>query len=166
VISFAFFAFACFSCFARIIPASFTSLGGPVFSGKVPRQCPHAHGVAHLVEPYRPRGVSNTQTVLSLTLNARRPRLRRGLLQQHRVVLGCLKRRVFWKGGGSFPPWSFLPIGIGERPVSDSLAFWQSHLPPQFFLPVGIGEVTPVTSFALFNFVSLHSLSYLWVSGR
>ena len=26
--------------FARIIPASFTSLGGPVFSGKVSRQCP------------------------------------------------------------------------------------------------------------------------------
>ena len=59
------------------------------------RASAHAHGVAHLVESYRPRGISNTQTVLSLTLNARRPRLRRGLLQQRRVALGCLKRRVF-----------------------------------------------------------------------
>ena len=32
---------------------------------------------------------------------------------------------------------------------------------------MGIGEVTPlVTSFDFFDFVSLHSLSYLWVSGR
>ena len=98
----------------------------------------HAHGEAPLVKPYRPRGVSNTETVPSLILNARRPRLRRGLLQQRRIVPGCLKRRVLW--GGSFPPWSFLPIGIGEHPASDSLAFG--------------------------GLISLHSLSYLWVSGR
>ena len=42
--------------------------------------------------------------------------------------------------GFLFPPWSFLPIGIGEHPASDSLAFD--------------------------GLVSLHSLSYLWVSGR
>jgi len=115
--------------------------------------------------PYRPRGASNTQTVLRLILSARRPRLRRGLPPLRRIVLGCLKRRVLW-GGGSFPPWSFLPIGIGERPASDSLAFWRFRFPPQSFLPVGIGEAAPVTNFALFDFVSLHSLSYLWVSGR
>ena len=59
------------------------------------------------MEPYRPRGVSNTKTVLPLILNARRPRLRRGLLQQRRVVLGCLKRRVFWKEGGVVPSMVF-----------------------------------------------------------
>jgi len=100
----------------------------------------HAHGEAHLVTPYRPRGVSNTETFLSLILNTRRPRLRRGLLQQHRIVPGCLKRRVLLGGGGSFPLWSFLPIGIGEHPASNSLAFG--------------------------GLISLHSLSYLWVSGR
>ena len=42
--------------------------------------------------------------------------------------------------GGLFPPWSFLPIGIGERPANDSLAFG--------------------------GLISLHSLSFLWVSGR
>ena len=69
---------------------------------------PHAHGEAHLVKPYRPRDVSDTETILSLILNARRPRLRRGLLQQHRIVPGCLKRRVLLGGvcslhGLSFP---------------------------------------------------------------
>ena len=68
--------------------------------------------------------------------------------------------------GGSFPPWSFLPMGVGEQPCQRSTGVWRSRLPPQSFLPVGIGEATPVTNFALFNFVSLHSLSYLWVSGR
>ena len=101
------------------------------------RANPHAHGEVHLVKPYRPRGVSNTETVLSLILNARRPRLRRGLLQQRRIVPGCLNAEC---SGGSFPPWSFLPIGIGEHPASDSLAFG--------------------------GLISLHSLSYLWVSGR
>ena len=48
-----------------------------------------------------------------------------------------------------------------------SLGFWRSRLPPQSFLPVGIGEATPlVTSFDFSDFVSLHSLSHLWVSGR
>ena len=59
------------------------------------------------MEPYRPRGVSNTQMAFSLTPDARRPRLRRGLLQQRRVVLGCLKRRVFWKEGGVVPSMVF-----------------------------------------------------------
>ena len=102
------------------------------------RANPHARGEAHLVTPYRPRGVSNTETVLSLVLSPRRPRLRRGLLQQCRIVPGCLKRRVLW--GGPFPLWSFLPIGIGEHPANNSLAF---------------GDL-----------ISLHSLSYPWVSGR
>ena len=31
---------------------------------------------------------------------------------------------------------------------------------------MGIGEAMPVTIFAFLDFVSLHSLSYLWVSGR
>ena len=53
---------------------------------------PHAHGEAHLVKSYRPRDISDTETVLSLILNARRPRLGRGLLQQRRIVPGCLKR--------------------------------------------------------------------------
>ena len=56
------------------------------------RANPPAHGEAHLVTSYRPRGVSNTETVISLILSTRRPRLRRGLLQQHRIVPGCLKR--------------------------------------------------------------------------
>ena len=42
--------------------------------------------------------------------------------------------------GFLFLSWSFLPIGIGEHPASDSLVFD--------------------------GLVSLHSLSYLWVSGR
>ena len=71
------------------------------------RASAHAHGEAHLVTPYRPRGASNTETVLSLILSPRRPRLRRGLLQQCRIVPGCLKRRVLWWGrslyGLSFP---------------------------------------------------------------
>ena len=32
---------------------------------------PHARGEAHLVTPYRPRGVSNTEMVLSLILSPR-----------------------------------------------------------------------------------------------
>ena len=47
------------------------------------------------MEPYRLRGASNTQTVLPLIPSTRRPRLRRGLLQQRRIVLGYLKRRMF-----------------------------------------------------------------------
>ena len=41
--------------------------------------------------PYRPWGVSNTKAIRPLILSARRPRLRRGLLQQRRIVPGCLK---------------------------------------------------------------------------
>ena len=51
-------------------------------------------------------------------------------------------------------------------PCRQFAGVWRSHLPPQSFLPVGIGEITPATNSASFTFVSLHSLSYLWVSGR
>ena len=48
------------------------------------------------------------------------PRLRRGLLQQRRIVLRVSRNTKHWEGSklprGSFPPWSFLPMGIGERP--------------------------------------------------
>ena len=124
----------------------------------------HAHGEAHLVKPYRPRGVSNAETVLSLILNTRRPRLRRGLLQQRRIVPGCVKRRVLW--GGVVPSMVFPSHRYRGTPCQQFAGVWRSYLPPQSFLPVGIGEVTPATNFAPFNFVSLHSLSYLWVSGR
>ena len=40
---------------------------------------------ACLTAPYRPWGVSNTKAICPLVLGARRPRLRRGLLQQRRV---------------------------------------------------------------------------------
>ena len=129
------------------------------------RANPHAHGEAHLVKPYRPRDVSDTETILSLILNARRPRTRRGLLQQRRIVPGCLKMPSAL--GGSFPPWSFLPIGIGEAPHQRFAGVWRSYLPPQSFLPVAIGEATPpATSLDFFDFISLHSFSYLRVSRR
>jgi len=63
--------------------------------------------------------------------------------------------------------------------------FWRPRLPPQSFLPMGIGEATPLlleisspsTVFPSCGYrgggavtsgdlVSLHSLSFLWVSGR
>ena len=56
--------------------------------------------------PYRPRGVSNTKAIRSLILNARRPRLRRGPLQQRRIVLGCLKTPSVL-GGGVVPSMVF-----------------------------------------------------------
>ena len=124
----------------------------------------HAHGEAHLVKPYCPRGASNTETVISLILNARRPCLRRGLLQQRHIVPGCLKRRVLW--AGVVPSMAFPSHRYRGTPCQRFAGVWRSRLPPQSFLPVGIGEATPVTNFALFDFVSLHSLSYLWVSGR
>jgi len=69
-------------------------------------------------------------------------------------------------GGHSLHGLSF-PWVSGSDLTGGSLVFWRSRLPPQCFLPVGIGEATPlVTSFDFFGFVSLHSLSYLWVSGR
>ena len=114
------------------------------------RANPHAHGEAHLVSSYRPRGVSNTETVLSLILSTRRPRLRRGLPQQRRIVPSMVFPSHRYRGA----------------PCQRFAGVWQSYLPPQSFLPVGIGEVTPATNSAPFNFVSLHSLSYLWVSGR
>jgi len=90
---------------------------------------------------YRPRGVSNTKAIRPLILSARRPRLRRGLLQQRRIVPGFLKTPSALEGGGgrSLHGLSF-PKVSGNNPASDSLAF---------------GDL-----------VSLHSLSYLWVSGR
>ena len=131
--------FAIYGCSVCIIFASLLRRAA-LYDRERSRANPHAHGEAHLVAPYRPRGVSNTETVLSLVLSPRRPRLSRGLLQQCRIVPGCPKRRVLFGGGGSFPLWSFLPIGIGEHPASNSLAF---------------GDL-----------ISLHSLSYPWVSGR
>jgi len=69
-------------------------------------------------------------------------------------------------GGRSLHGLSF-PWVSGKNPASGSLSIWRSRLPPQSFLPVGIGEATPlVTSFDFFDIVSLHSLSYLWVTGR
>ena len=66
------------------------------------------------------RGVSNTKAVCPLVLGARRPRLRRGLLQQCRIALRVSRNAKHWEGSkpsrGSFPPWSFLPMGIGEQP--------------------------------------------------
>ena len=128
------------------------------------RANPHAHGEAHLVKPYRPRDVSDTETILSLILNARRPRLRRGPLQQHRIVPRCLKRRVL--RGGSVPSMVFPSHRYRGTPCQRFVGVWRSYLPPQSFLPVGIGEATPVTNFAFFDAVSLHRFSYLWVSGR
>ena len=114
----------------------------------------HAPGEAHLVEPYRPRGASNTETVISLILNARRPRLRRGLLQQRHIVPGCLKRRVLW--AGVVPSMAFPSHGYRGTPCQRFAGVWRSRLPPQSFLPVGIGEAkllilgltTPTTSHA------------------
>ena len=51
----------------------------------------HAHGEACLMGSYRPRGVSNTKAICPLIPGAWRPRLRRALLQQRRIVPGCLK---------------------------------------------------------------------------
>ena len=127
------------------------------------RANPHAHGEAHLGTSYRPRGVSNTETVLSLILSIRRPRLRRGLLQQRRIVPGCLKRRMLW---GGVPSMAFPSHRYRGTPCQRSAGVWRPYLPPQSFLPVGIGEVTPATNSPPSNFVSLHSLSYLRVSGR
>jgi len=111
-------------------------------------------------------GCLKHQRDLSLDPGAWHPHLRRGLLQQRRIVPGCLKTPSAL-GGGAFPPWSFLPMGVGEQLCQRSTVVWRSRLPPQSFLPVGIGEATQlVTSFDFFDFISLHSLSYLWVSGR
>ena len=130
----------------------------------------HAHGEACLTEPYRSWGVSDTKAICPLIPGARRPRLRRGLLQQRRIVLRVSKNAECWESSepcrGSFPPWSFLPMGVGEQPCQGFPGVSRSRLPPQSFLPVGIREATPlVISFDFFNFISLHSLSYLWVSG-
>jgi len=68
----------------------------------------HAHGEACLMGPYRPRGVSNTKAIRPLILSARRPRLRRGLLQQRRIVPGCLKTpSALERGGGVVPSMVF-----------------------------------------------------------
>jgi len=56
--------------------------------------------------PYRPRGVSNTKAIRPLILSARRPRLKRGLLQQRRIVPGCLKTPSAL-GGGVVPSMVF-----------------------------------------------------------
>ena len=88
------------------------------------RANPHARGEAHLVTPYRPRGVSNTETVLSVILSPRRPRLRRGLLQQRRIVPGCLKRRVLW--GGVVPSMVFPSHRYRGTPCQRFAGVWRS----------------------------------------
>jgi len=57
--------------------------------------------------PYRPRGVYNTKVIRPLILSARRPRLRRGLLQQRRIVPGCLKTPSALEGGRVVPSMVF-----------------------------------------------------------
>ena len=98
---------------------------------------------------HRPRGVSNTKTVLSLIFSTRRPRLRRGLLQQRRIVPECLKRRVLW--GGVVPSMVFPSQRYRGTPCQRFAGVWRSYLPPQSFLPVGIGEITPATNSASFS---------------
>jgi len=194
-----FFAFTCFDCFACTLPVSFAALGDPVCPVPMPREGisgstiaatqrlrptsgpkhfgtrsrvdAHAHGEACLTESYRPWGVPDTKAICPLILGARRPRLRRGVLQQRRIVPKVSKNAQCWESSepsrGSFPPWSFLPMGVGEQSCQRFTGVWRSRLPPQSFLPVGIGEATSlVTCFDFFDFISLHSLSYLWVSGR
>jgi len=132
----------------------------------------HAHGEACLTASYRPWGVSNTKAICPLVLGARRPRLRRGLLQQRRIALR-VSRNAKHRGGSKPPPRGHSLHGIsfpwvsGSDLTSGSLVYRRSRLPPQSFLPVGIGEATSLVSrFNFFDFVSLHSLSCLWVSGR
>ena len=105
------------------------------------RANPHTHGEAHLMKSYRPRDVSDTETVLSLILNARRPRLRRGLLQQHRIVPRVSKTPSAL-GGGSVPSMVFPSHRYRGTPCQRFAGVWRSYLPPQSFLPVGIGEAT------------------------
>jgi len=111
------------------------------------------------------------QSDLSLTHGAWRPRLRRDLRKQCRIVPRVSRNAKHREG--SKPPMGRSLYGLsfpwisGNNPADGSLGFWRSRLPPQSFLPVGIGEATPLaTSFGFFDFASLHSLSYLWVSGR
>jgi len=51
----------------------------------------HAHGEACITAPCRPWSVSNTKATCLLSLGAWCPRLRRGLLQQRRIVLRVSK---------------------------------------------------------------------------
>ena len=98
----------------------------------------HAHGEAYLSEPYRPWGVSNIKAIYPLIPGARRPLLRRSLLRR-RIIPGYLRTPSPLAGGRSLRGLSF-PRVSGNSPVSGPLAFC--------------------------DLVSLHSLSYLWVSGR
>ena len=68
--------------------------------------------------------------------------------------------------GGAVPSMVFPSHRYRGTPCQQSAGVWRSYLPPHSFLPVGIGGITPATNFAFFDFVSLHSLSYLWVPGR
>jgi len=66
------------------------------------------------------RPVLSIKAICPLILGAWRPRQRRGLLQQRRVVLRVSRNAKHREGSkplmGSFPPWSFLPMDIGEQP--------------------------------------------------
>jgi len=63
---------------------------------------------------------------------------------------------------GSLPPWSFLPMGIGEQPCRWLAWLLAISSPSTVFPNYGYRGGDAVTSGDL---VSLHSLSFLWVSG-
>ena len=126
----------------------------------------HAHGEACLMGSYRPRGVSNTKAIRPLIPGARRPRLRRGLLQQRRIVPGCLKMPSAL-GGGVVPSMVF--PSHGYRGITLPAIRWHLAIssPSAVFPTCGYrgGNAAKLASTSSI-FVSLHSLSYLWVSGR
>jgi len=160
------FAFARFDCFACTLPVSFTVLGDPVCPGKVARRRPRPWrgsliGVVSSTGCLKRRGDPS----LGSWCPAPTPKERPATTAPYRPRVS--KNAEYSRGGGSFLPWSFLPTGIGKRPYHRSAGVWRCRLPPQSFLPAGIGEAAPlVTTFDFFDFVSLHGLSYLWVSGR
>ena len=98
----------------------------------------HTHGEAYLSEPYRPWGVSNIKAIYPLIPGARRPLLRRSLLRR-RIIPGYLRTSSPLAG----PVPSVVFPSHGYRGTTLSAATWRFN-----------------------NLVSLHSLPYLWVSGR
>jgi len=78
---------------------------------------------------------------------------------------GCLETPSVGKARS--PPGGHSLHGLSFPWVSGSDLTGGSLVSRRSFLPMGIGEATPlVINFDFFDFVSLHSLSYLWVSGR
>ena len=117
--------------------------------------------------PYRPWNVSNTKAICPLIWGAWRPRLRRGLLQQRRIVLSVSRNAEHREGSkppmGLLPPWSFSPMGIGEQPCRWLTWLLAIPSPSTVFPNFAYRGGDAVTSGDL---VSLHSLSFLWVSRR